>query len=122
MLMGMLKSLLNMETLEGFSFYRLVEQYIHLPYLVLFVLFTYSLKDLVVSIVSGLVSLFTKTPKLLPAKYAVFVFATILAVPFWFYTDPIRLFITYAVGTSFYELIIEALEGVIKKWLKKLSS
>lgn len=89
--------------------YAFVEHYIHLPYLVVFVLLTYALRDLVCALLSGL---FRRN---VPTKYAVFIFATFVAIPFWFYTDPIRLLVTYAVGTSFYELIIQSLERSIKK-------
>lgn len=93
--------------------YPFLEQYIHLPYLVVFVLLTYGLKDVATLVTRNL------TGVNVPTKYAVFIFATLLAAPFWFYVDPLRLLVTYAVGTSFYDLIIEATVDGIKNWINK---
>jgi len=86
--------------------------YLSLPYLAVFVLISYGLRDLVGSLVFAL----TGAKKHL--TYGVFVIATIIGVVwhFVFNEDLAKLFVTYAVGTSLYELIIQA---VINKFKAK---
>ena len=79
-----------------------IQKYINGPFLAVFVLLSYRLK--------GPLSETLKINK----TYIVFIIATVVAIPFWviFKCDKLQLFITYAVGTSFHELIIGA---IIKK-------
>lgn len=50
-------------------------------------------------------------------QYTVLIIATILAIPFVVYTEStwLNILISYAVGTSFYELILKSIETGIKK-------
>lgn len=96
-----------------------INQYIELPYLVLFVFLTYGLKDLFVSLVRGIIGM------QVPIKYVVFYIATALALPYWYIADmvesptnPMKLLVTYAVGTSLYDMILDGLISRIGTWIK----
>lgn len=80
--------------------YELVGKYIYLPYLVSFISLTYGLKEPCTYILS---KLFKRKVKV---KYSVFLFATLLAIPFWVLADPVQLLVTYAFGTAMYDLLI----------------
>jgi hypothetical protein len=87
-----------------------INQYISFGYLVVFIFLSYGLRDFVGQFV-GLFSVQRNVK-----KYSVFAIATILA-PVWYYffgEDPLKLFVTFAVGTSLYELIIKAIVNKLK--------
>lgn len=87
-----------------------INQYISFSYLVVFIFLSYGLRDFF----GNVIGLFTVNRKV--RKYSVFIIATLLA-PLWFYffkEDPLKLFVTYAVGTSLYELIIRAVINKFK--------
>jgi hypothetical protein len=89
-----------MDLLE--QFYNNVANYISPVYLVCFVLLAYGTREPFGAIV---LQAFPQAQK--PKTWGVFLFATILAIPFYFIENPIKLLVTYCVGTSFYDLIID---------------
>lgn len=84
--------------------------YLSLPYLAVFVLISYGLRELVGSIV------FALTGAKKHVTYGVFVIATFVGVVWHFAFGEylMKLFVTYAVGTSLYELIIQAVINKLK--------
>lgn len=102
------------------EFITIINQWIEWPYLLVFVFFTYGLKELFVSLVRGV------TGMQVPVKYVVFYIATALAWPYWYVVttmigesvNPLKLLITYAVGTSLYDMVLDGLVNRIGKWIK----
>ncbi len=89
-----------------------IGKYISFGYLIVFIFMSYGLRDFF----DKIVGIFSEDKKV--RKYSVFVIATFLAPIWYFYfgEDLLKLFVTYAVGTSLYELIIRA---VITKFKAK---
>lgn len=85
-------------------------EYISFGYLIVFIFMSYGLRDFF----DKIVGLFSENKKV--RRYSVFVIATLLAPIWYFYfgEDPLKLFVTYAVGTSLYELIIQAVINKLK--------
>jgi len=84
--------------------------YLSLPYLVCFIFLAYGLRNITALVVAAL----TGSKKAM--TWGVFIMATILGFVwhFAFGEDLTKLFVTYAVGTSLYELIIQAVINKIK--------
>ena len=101
------------------TFIAHLPDYLSISYLLAFVMLSYGLRGLVSEVIASfLPSKWLKNvkPKQLRV-YAVFIIALCLA-PVWlylFYEDPKKLIITYAVGTSLYELIIQRILNIFKK-------
>lgn len=97
-----------------------INNYIDFPYLVLFLLLTMIFKNIIIGIVRGIAK------KQVNVTHAVFIFATVMAIVYWVITthimqldtNPIKMFISYAIGTTFYEVIIEFIENQISRWRK----
>lgn len=84
--------------------------HLSLPYLAVFVLISYGLRNLMGSLVFAL----TRAKKYV--TYGVFVIALVIGIPWYFIfeEDPMKLVVTYAFGTSLYELIIQAVVNKFK--------
>lgn len=92
-----------------------ITKYINIYYLIAFMAVTYSLKN---TFHSALQWAFRhKVNK----HFAVFLIGFIVALPFWLYFkhDKLVLLLTYAVGTSIHDLIIEYLIRKAKAKLKE---
>lgn len=91
---------------------------ISVSYLLVFVLLSYGLRGFVSEVIASLIpSKWLKNVKSKQLRvYAVFLIALFLA-PVWlyiFYDDPKKLIVTYAVGTSLYELIIQRILNIFR--------
>lgn len=87
-----------------------ITQHISVPYLLSLVFLSYGLRD----IVGDFIGVFTINKKV--RTWSVFIIATLLAFVFgvFFKEDPVKLFVTYCVGTSLYELIIKVIIAKLK--------
>lgn len=90
-------------------------QFIVWPYLALFILLSYLVKKNFGELLQK-VTKFNWQP-----VYTVLIIATIVGIPYALLTDVgwVAILITYAIGTSFYEIIIEAIMKIILKKLGK---
>jgi len=89
----------------------LLQQYVSIPYLLTFILLSYALKDLGASVLVGLSSRI-KFPK----QTVVLLIGVFVGMVFFyaFGEDRIKLAVSYAVGTSMYDLVIDYIVGKIK--------
>ena len=81
-------------------------------YLITFIFLSYGLRDVTAQIMASFIPADIKKLR----SYAVFLIATALA-PAWYFLfgdNPMKLLITYSVGTSLYELIIQAIIRQLK--------
>jgi len=98
-----------METLTDL-FTQALDTYIELGYLITFIFLSYGLRNLIADIINGI------HPTKRARTFAVFFIGTVMALIWYglFRTDLMKLFVTYSVGTSLYELIIQAIITKIK--------
>ena len=91
--------------------WTLLKQYIDPIYLSVFILLSFTIKNAFSE------ALNKATKKKWKAVYTVLIMATVLAVPFVLYTDStwINILVTYAVGTSMYELILAKIYSFLSK-------
>ena len=97
------------------TFLEICKQWISIPYLLAFIFFSFSIfKKFKIEKIKLWKLVISKT-------WIAFIFAALLAVPFYFLEDGqhnvimMKLIISYAVATSFYELGIRRLEKLITK-------
>jgi len=85
-------------------------QFIDWVYLILFILISYGVKQAFGKILQRITK-FVWEP-----VYTVLIVATILAVPWLIWTDAtwVEVLVTYTIGTTFYEVILEKLISKIK--------
>jgi hypothetical protein len=83
-----------------------VAEYINIPYLLIFILLSYLMKRYVEEILQSITKFNWQT------VYTVLIIATVLAVPFFLFTDAtwVDILFSYAVGTSLHELIFKWIE------------
>lgn len=95
---------------------ELIQQYVSISYLLTFILLSYALKDLTAAILSGVF----KTIKY-PKQTGVLIIGILVGVIFFyvFGEDRIKLAVSYAVGTSMYDIIINWIVGKLKEALTK---
>lgn len=88
-----------------------IQKYIDIYYLIVFMCITYTLKNTFHQFLQWLFN--TQVNKHL----AVFVIGSLAAIPFLFYFkhDPLILLLTYSVGTSIHDLIIQFLIKMVNK-------
>jgi len=88
-----------------------LDTYLSIPYLLMFMLLSYLVKKYFGTLLQKITKFQWKT------VYTVLIIATLLAVPFLVFSEEgwMKIFITYAVGTSLHELIFGWLE---KKFTK----
>jgi hypothetical protein len=84
--------------------------YLSIPYLLTFMFLSYLIKKYFSTLLEKITRFEWKT------VYTVLVIATLLAIPFLLFTEEgwVKIFITYAIGTSLHELVF----GYIEKKLK----
>ena len=87
-----------------------VTEYIDMPYLLTIIFFSYLLKRYFNTAIQKLV-------KNWKTVYSVLIISALVAIPYaiWWDVPLQKVLITYAVGTSLYELIFELIEGYFKK-------
>jgi len=95
-----------------------ISKFIDARYMIVFMAMTYALKD-ELTLTLGYV-LKIQAPKVFPKIWTVFIIGTLTAVPFWFFFggDKMILLISWAVGTSLHDLLIERVIRLVKKKLK----
>lgn len=101
--------------------YGEIEQYLDVPYIVVFMSITYLLKDFLHDTLIYITKKDLRDSK--PSKHLiVFFIGTIVAIPFWFFFghDKMILFVSYCVGTSLHSVVLNTLNMLYKKFLKFL--
>lgn len=94
----------------------LIMQYVNIPYLATFVLFSYGFIKMA-KIDKLTLVIFSQEIKI-RKTYIVLILALIIAVPFYFISEGsnnailIKLILSYGLGTSFYEVFIKQLENI----------
>lgn len=90
-------------------------EYINIPYLISFILLSYGLRDIFAYFVC---KVFPKTDR--ERTYGVFFIAIVVSIPFGLLweRDLLKLFVSYCVGTSLYELLISVIISAISKAFK----
>ena len=79
-------------------------EYLVLPYIATFVFLTYGLRGIIETSLKNLGIKWFKT------RYVVFVIALLFGLPFKYLGyDIVQILVSYAVGTSLYELVIDSL-------------
>jgi len=86
------------------------------PYLLIFILLSYLIKKNFSEILQKI------TPWEWKPVYTVLVLATVVGIPYGIFGDVnwIQIVITYALGTSFYELILDAVIKGVTKLINKV--
>ena len=92
-------------------------QFIVWPYLLIFILLSYLIKKNFADLLQK-VTKFEWKP-----VYTVLVLATLVGIPYgiWGEANWIQIVITYALGTSFYELFLYAIVEAVKKLVKRIT-
>lgn len=87
-----------------------ISGYISVPYMLIFMLLAYAIKHYFTELLQKLFGLNFKI------VFAVFILATIIAIPFLIFTDEgwMKIIVSYAVGTSLHELIFKWIEKKIE--------
>lgn len=103
-----------MELLE--HIWTKLSEYIDFGYLFALIFVSLGLKGILVSVAKGFFPTWEK-----PDKYVVFVVAILLAIPFriWYDTDIAQLIVSFGLGTSAYDLLLEDFIKWGKEYLKK---
>ena len=88
-----------------------IDAYISIPYLIIFILLSYTIKKYFNELLQKITKFNWKT------VYTVLIIATVLAVPFIICTDEgwVNILFSYAVGTSLHELIFAYFEKKLTK-------
>lgn len=89
-----------------------IQKYIDIYYLIVFMCITYTLKNTFHAFLQWVLR--TEVNK----HFAVFVIGSLAAIPFLFYFkhDPLILLLTYSVGTSIHDLIIQFLIKMVNNF------
>jgi len=87
------------------------------PYLLIFILLSYLVKNAFGDLLQQ-VTRFEWKP-----VYTVLILATLVGIPYGFFGDVtwIQIVITYALGTSFYELFLEAIVKAVTALVKRIT-
>lgn len=97
-----------------------IYEWVDLPYLCIFILLTYSIGDIVK------MQVYAITGKMMRKRYTVFVVATFVAIVYWLllalnnelvidWNLPVKLLVTYAIGTALYGHIIDYVLSLFKR-------
>jgi hypothetical protein len=91
------------------SLYEQLKQYLDIPYLIVFIGISYSFKG-------SLPAWFKRNfGKKISKAWAVFLIATIVAVPFWavFKHNPVNLLMNWAIGCCLHQLFFKYIEDLL---------
>lgn len=104
-------------------FMELVKQWVSFPYALTFIFLCYGIFKMI-KVKKIVLNIFEREVKI-SKKYVVLILAFLVAIPFYFLIDGeknvvlMKLIVTYAIGTSIYELLIKQLDNYLSNIGKK---